>query len=50
LALPNRWPLLDFIPIAAGSYLYKLFIAIAITPLIYLAHGLIDRFLGREET
>jgi uncharacterized integral membrane protein (TIGR00697 family) len=30
------------------NYSYKLLIAVAITPLIYLAHRLIDRYLGRE--
>jgi uncharacterized PurR-regulated membrane protein YhhQ (DUF165 family) len=34
--------------VAAGSYLYKLLIAILITPLIYLAHNLIDRFLEHD--
>jgi hypothetical protein len=27
---------------------YKFLIAIALTPIIYLGHGLIDRYLGRE--
>lgn len=36
----------EWIHIALGSYLYKLLIAIAITPVIYLAHGVIDRYLG----
>lgn len=31
------------------NYSYKLLIAIAITPLIYLAHRLIDRYLGHTE-
>jgi len=30
------------------NYGYKLLIAVAITPLIYLAHRLIDRYLGEE--
>ena len=30
------------------NYGYKVLIAIAITPLVYLAHALIDRYLGRE--
>ena len=34
--------------IAVGNYSYKLAIAILITPIIYLAHGIIDRFLERE--
>jgi len=37
-----------FVQVAVGNYSYKLAIAILITPIIYLAHGLIDRFLERE--
>jgi hypothetical protein len=37
-----------FVQVAVGNYAYKLAIAILITPIIYLAHGLIDRFLERE--
>ncbi len=38
-----------FAQVAIGNYSYKLLIAVLITPLIYLIHGLIDRFLGHEE-
>ncbi len=38
----------EFFRLGAGNYLYKVFIAILITPLIYLAHGAIDRFLESE--
>jgi uncharacterized integral membrane protein (TIGR00697 family) len=37
-----------FLQVAFGDYAYKLLIAILITPLIYLAHGVIDRFLEGE--
>lgn len=30
------------------NYGYKVIIAVAITPLVYLAHAVIDRYLGRE--
>ena len=30
------------------NYIYKFLIAIGLTPLLYLAHFLIDRFLGKE--
>jgi queuosine precursor transporter len=32
------------------QYLYKVFLAIVLTPLIYLVHGIIDRYLGRESS
>jgi uncharacterized integral membrane protein (TIGR00697 family) len=32
-----------------GNYLFKLLVAIIVTPLIYLAHGAIDRYLAGED-
>jgi uncharacterized integral membrane protein (TIGR00697 family) len=45
---PTALTLRQLLPIAAGGYLFKLLVAIAITPLIYLAHGAIDRFLEND--
>ena len=44
----TRWPLSQVFEVAATNYVYKLLVAIGITPLIYLGHRLIDRHLGRE--
>jgi queuosine precursor transporter len=41
-------PLRDVLTISLTNFLYKVIVAVAITPLIYLAHALIDRYLGRE--
>jgi uncharacterized integral membrane protein (TIGR00697 family) len=49
LAIPNGWDLSRFATVAIPNYLIKLVIAFAMTPLIYLVHGVIDRYLGREE-
>ena len=38
----------DFLRVAAGNYGYKLAIAILITPLIYLAHAIIDAYLASD--
>ena len=38
-----------FLPLAIASYVYKLFIAIGITPLIYLAHNIIEKYLGNTD-
>jgi len=46
--IPGRLTMDELAHVAAGSYGYKLLIAIAITPIIYLAHGLIDRFLEHD--
>lgn len=38
----------QIVAIGITNYIYKFLIAIALTPLIYLGHGLIDRYLGKE--
>ena len=30
------------------NYVYKFTVAMALTPVLYLAHGLIDRYLGKD--
>ncbi len=42
------WDLTLVLAIAVVNYAYKFTMAIVLTPLIYLAHFLIDRFLGDE--
>ena len=44
----QKLPLDQVASISLTNFVYKLIVAIVITPLIYLAHGLIDRYLGRE--
>lgn len=34
--------------ISVSNYVYKIIVAIALTPLVYLGHFLIDRYLGKE--
>jgi len=46
--LPGKISLSDFFNLAFTNYTYKFMIAVALTPLIYLAHNLIDRYLGIE--
>jgi hypothetical protein len=41
-------PFDQVLSISLTNFLYKLIVAIAITPIIYLAHRAIDRYLGRE--
>ena len=38
----------QIIAIGITNYIYKFLVAIALTPVIYLGHGLIDRYLGKE--
>jgi hypothetical protein len=49
IALPQGYDLARFVAIAVPNYLIKLVIAVLMTPVIYGAHRLIDRFLGAEE-
>jgi len=46
--LPGKINLSQYLGFAITNYSYKLLIAVLITPLIYLGHGIIDRYLGKE--
>ena len=43
------WSFAHVMAICIGNYIYKFAVAVLMTPAIYLAHGLIDRYLGKEE-
>jgi uncharacterized integral membrane protein (TIGR00697 family) len=47
--LPGKMTTEVFINAALTGYTFKLIIAIALTPLIYFGHNLIDKYLGDEE-
>ena len=38
----------QFVNSATSGYLFKLAVAIAITPLLYVVHGIIDAYLGKD--
>lgn len=42
------WDLDMVISVGIVNYIYKFIIAVVMTPLLYLAHDLIDKFLGKE--
>lgn len=44
----NRWSIDQVLSTGTINYIYKFFVAIAVTPLIYLAHGIIDNYLGKQ--
>lgn len=44
------WPFSQIIAVASVNYVYKFFIAILMTPLIYLIHYVIDKYLGKTES
>lgn len=45
---PQQWPWSLFLAVGTVNYIYKFFMAIALTPVIYLMHDLIDKFLGES--
>ena len=44
----GQWPLRQIIAVGLVNYSYKFVVAVAITPVLYLAHYAIDRYLGPE--
>lgn len=48
VAFAGQIPLGQIVAITLFNYGYKLLIAVAVTPLIYIGHWLIDRYLGDE--
>lgn len=44
----GNWSLAQFISVGIINYIYKFGVAILITPLLYVAHYLIDNYLGKE--
>jgi uncharacterized integral membrane protein (TIGR00697 family) len=43
------WPFDQIIAICIVNYIYKFCMAILLTPIIYLVHGWIERYLGHEQ-
>ena len=43
---PQQWPISLFLAVGTVNYLYKFAAAVALTPLLYLARALLDRYLG----
>jgi len=42
------WPFKLFLAVGIVNYIYKFLVAILLTPVIYLIHGWIERYLGHE--
>ena len=45
---PQKWSMGLFLAVGTVNYIYKFIMAIVLTPLIYVAHHYIDRYLGKE--
>ncbi|WP_339869524.1 queuosine precursor transporter [uncultured Algoriphagus sp.] len=44
----GNWNLSQIIAVGIMNYLYKMTVAIVLTPLLYVAHGIIDKYLGKD--
>ena len=44
----GNWSWRQVVAVGIINYIYKFTIAILLTPLLYVAHGLIDQYLGKE--
>lgn len=45
----DPWSMQQILITGTGNYIYKFIIALLMTPVIYLIHGFIERYLGREK-
>lgn len=48
--LPGKWAFSDFLTNASWGYAFKLLVALALIPLIYLGHYVIGKFLKKHTT
>ncbi|WP_191908952.1 queuosine precursor transporter [Larkinella humicola] len=44
----GNWSFSQVVAVAIVNYIYKFFIAVVLTPVLYVAHFLIDNYLGKE--
>ena len=48
IAFAGTFSTTQILAIGVTNYIYKFVVAIALTPLIYIGHSIIDKYLGRE--
>lgn len=44
----GNWPIMQVLAVGLVNYIYKFVVAVILTPLLYVAHYLIDNYLGEE--
>jgi uncharacterized integral membrane protein (TIGR00697 family) len=44
----GNWTITEVLTTGTNNYIYKFAVAILLTPIIYLAHHIIDKYLGKE--
>ncbi len=47
--LLGNWSFIEVISVGLVQYIYKIFLAIVLTPVIYWMHIIIDKYLGKEK-
>ena len=45
----DAWTLKQILVTGTGNYIYKFVVAILLTPVIYLVHNIIEKYLGKEK-
>jgi uncharacterized integral membrane protein (TIGR00697 family) len=46
---PQHWPISLFLAVGTVNYIYKMVMAVALSPLIYVARAQIERYVGPQE-
>ncbi len=44
----GQWSIEQVVAVGIINYIYKFIVAVVLTPLLYVAHGIIDSYLGKE--
>jgi uncharacterized integral membrane protein (TIGR00697 family) len=44
----GNWPLKLVLAVGVVNYLYKFIVAVLLTPLLYVIHAAIDKYLGKD--
>ena len=44
----GNWSISQVIAVGIMNYIYKFTVALVLTPLLYVGHGIIDKYLGKE--
>ena len=50
LAGDHKWSIEQLLSIGIINYIYKFSVALLLTPLLYVAHYFIDRYLGKTQS
>lgn len=48
--LPGKWPFNEFLVNASWGYLFKLLVAVALIPVIYMGHYVIGKYIKKDES